>query len=131
MSAADFAERGLSGLLEQVCAEHHVTADEALGPLRVPHIVAARHALWGRLRALGWSHSAIGRLCDRDPTTVMAALDEKKRSAPRKVVTSLPGVCILCRASFEPRPGRAHCPACHRFRRKCWAAGVSAPRAAE
>lgn len=84
MSAEDFAARGLGALLDEVCAEHHVTAAEALGALRVPHIVAARHALWGRLRALGWSHSAIGRLCDRDPTTVMAALGEKKRSAPRK-----------------------------------------------
>lgn len=137
MTPDAFAARGLLWLLDGVCTEHHVTADELLGRSRLPHVVAARHEVWRRLQDLGWSSSAIARLCDRDPTTVTYALGAKSRSPkvagppPARKARPPIGDCHLCAAAFEPHSGkdRAYCVACRRWRRKCWLAGVPAPSA--
>ncbi len=65
------AERDLEGPLAAVAWKFGATLEEALGRRRLGHIVAARHACWAHLRALGWSYPAIAELWGVDHTSVM------------------------------------------------------------
>lgn len=63
-----FVER----LVAEVAETHGVAVADILGRSRSAPFVAARHAVWARLRVNhGWSWPAIGREFDRDHTTVM------------------------------------------------------------
>lgn len=66
-------------LLKACCAwaavEFGVRIDEIMSSLRKPRVVQARWAVMGLLRQRGYSHSEIGRLLDRDHTTVMHGVD--------------------------------------------------------
>lgn len=62
-------------LLDATCARYLVTPIELRRPGRsTKPIAAARRALSGALRDLGWNYVEIGRFVGRDRTTVMAAL---------------------------------------------------------
>lgn len=141
MTAEAFAARGLLWLLDGVAHVHDVTVDELLAHNRSPRPTRARHDLWRRLRERGWSYPEIGRLVGFDHTTVMYACRDVPRAPKVEVVPKGPPParkakapivdCRACAAVFEPHGGkdRAYCPACRKWRQKCWGAGVSAPRA--
>ncbi|MFO0739154.1 MAG: helix-turn-helix domain-containing protein [Labilithrix sp.] len=68
------AERDLLGLLDRVCREHHVTRAEVCSRNRSRSVANARHDLWWRLRhlhSLAFSYVEIGRLFERNHTTVL------------------------------------------------------------
>ena len=50
-----------------------VTSADVLGRSRSRTVVRARQALYRRLRARGLSYPEVGKLVDRDHTTVLAA----------------------------------------------------------
>lgn len=132
MTAEAFAARGLLWLLDGVASAHDVTVDELLAHDRHLRPAAARHDLWRRLRERGWSYPEIGKATGFDHTTVMAALGAKKRGdakgpPPARKVREPIGACRLCDTPFESRDGRAYCPACRQWRKKCRIAGVAAP----
>lgn len=138
MNADAFADRGLLWLLDGVAHVHDVTVDELLAHNRSPRPTRARHDLWRRLRERGWSYPEIGRLVGFDHTTVMYACRDVPRAPKVEVPKGPPPArkakapivdCRACAAVFEPHGGkdRAYCPACRRWRQKCWQNGVSAP----
>lgn len=65
--------------IERVCADHGVYFDELLERSRYPYLVAARHEAMAAVRRLRtpvgrpFSYSQIGRIFDRDHSTVMHA----------------------------------------------------------
>lgn len=74
--------------IEEVAARHNVTTEEILGDCRLAHICAAR---WEAVRAVqtknpGLSTVALGKIFNRDHTTIMYAL--KKTAKPIRVVAS-------------------------------------------
>lgn len=76
---ATLEERDLLHLANQVAAEHHVTLEQICAGGRASEVVAARHALWIRLRdepGLG-SLSAIARLFGVDHTAVFYAVQKE------------------------------------------------------
>lgn len=73
--------RGLLAAAEAIARDHHVTVDEMLGRLRTPHVHRARVAFVFALKARGLSSTAIGRLVDRDHTSVLSMLGSKRRRA--------------------------------------------------
>ena len=64
-------ERGLLFLLDEICRQHHVSREEITGRNRTRSVSLARHDLWQRLRELGFSYVEIGRLFERNHTTVL------------------------------------------------------------
>lgn len=72
---AALTERGLVGLLDEVCRAHHVTRDEITGRSRSRSVAFARQDLWWRLReAYGFSYGELGRIFARNHTTVLHGL---------------------------------------------------------
>lgn len=66
--------RGVGGLLACAAHRHCVSPDELLGRARTLRCSRARHCFWAALRAMDaklWSYSEIGRVVDRDHTTIM------------------------------------------------------------
>ena len=102
---SELARRGLLDVLDVAAADHCVTREEILGRSRFQSAVAARRALARSLRALEMSYPEIGRLIDRDHTTVMALVREDGR---RK----LPATIQLAKG---PRFMRARCALCDAF----------------
>lgn len=75
-------ERDLLGLVAEVAKRHHATVAEVLGPSRMRHVCLARQGVWYAMRhhsECEWSYPAIGRLFDRDHTTVMAGVRAYER----------------------------------------------------
>lgn len=66
-------------LRRAVAHEYGVSVEDIGGARRLAHIVEARHALWRRLRAQGWSLLAIAAAAGRDHTTVLQALRKPVR----------------------------------------------------
>jgi len=56
-----------------------VAPDGILSPSHEATLVMPRHAVWVALRAMGLSYTQIGKLADRDHTTVMSAI---RRAGP-------------------------------------------------
>jgi chromosomal replication initiation ATPase DnaA len=63
-------ERDLEELLDRARAPHKATAEEVGGKGRERHVSRARAAFVVALRDLGWSSVAIGRLLERDTSSV-------------------------------------------------------------
>ena len=63
------------GLVKRFCAEEGLvakaTVEEILGLDRRKHIIGARHRVFQRLRAHGYSLPGIGQRMDRDHTSVL------------------------------------------------------------
>ena len=71
---AALAERGLLGLLDDVCRLHCVTRAEVCSRNRSKSVSHARKDLWSRMRRhrfLAFSYVELGRLFVRNHTTVM------------------------------------------------------------
>lgn len=78
----NLAKRDLLGLVEDLAKRHGALVDEVLACNREPRVCRARQAAWYALRHHGeveWSYPAIGRLFDRDHTTVMAGVRAYER----------------------------------------------------
>ena len=67
--------------LRMVVEGHHVRSDQILGTSHFPRIAQARAAWWQVLRELGYSTGEIGRLVDRDASTVCACTNRRARKA--------------------------------------------------
>jgi chromosomal replication initiation ATPase DnaA len=78
---ADLREQELLPLVERIALEHHVTADAVLGRGKTATVARARRAVMVALRGMGFSYPEVGRLIDRDPSTVMAACGARQRRA--------------------------------------------------
>lgn len=74
------AQRGLLELVDERAKAHHVTRTDVLGRSRTKSVAAARQAVYRGLRERGLSYPEIGRLLDRDHTTVMHACREEGSS---------------------------------------------------
>lgn len=72
-----FPDRGSSArrIVQEVCAETGVSPQQILSPVRTRHIVRARQfAQWRIYREVGISLPAIGRMFDRDHTSVLHSI---------------------------------------------------------
>ena len=69
------ARRELLSALDIICRSRSVTREEVCGRGRTKNVSLARHELWTHLRRdPGMSYEEIGRLFDRDRTTIMAGV---------------------------------------------------------
>ena len=69
-------------IIADVAREHDVTREEILSRSNPMRIVTARHDAMHRVRQeLGWSYERIGRLFNRDHSTVLAAVRKTKEGA--------------------------------------------------
>jgi len=74
--------RDLLDALDDVCRRRHVTRDDLCGRGRTRAAASARQEIWWLLRhhpELNFSFADIGRLFDRDHTTIMAGVDAHER----------------------------------------------------
>ena len=78
------ASRDLLSLLDSVCLSRRVTREEVCGRRRTKNVSLARQELWWHLRRFpGMSYDEIGRLFDRNRTTVMAGIRAYLRASTR------------------------------------------------
>lgn len=75
---AELEARGIYASASEFALEHGVTLEAVLGRSRTKAVVAARHALWRHVRALGLSYPEIGELFGVDHTSVYQACREEK-----------------------------------------------------
>lgn len=66
--------RGVGNIVARAAADHHATVEEVCGRCTYAHVVEARVAVWRELHGLGWSAAFIGRLFDRDHSTILHGL---------------------------------------------------------
>jgi chromosomal replication initiator protein len=74
--------RDLLGTLDEVCRRRHVTRRDLCGRGRTRAVAFARQEVWWLLRhhpELQFSFADIGRLFDRDHTTIMAGVCAHER----------------------------------------------------
>jgi chromosomal replication initiation ATPase DnaA len=77
------ASRDLLDLLDSVCRARGVTREELCGRRRTKNVVFARQELWWHLRRHpGMSYDEIGRLFDRNRTTIMGGVRSYLRASP-------------------------------------------------
>ena len=67
----------------RVAAKYGLTTEEMLSPSHDPFLANARRELYAILRARGWSYPRIGKFANRDHSSVMTALNKKKKRKPR------------------------------------------------
>lgn len=60
--------------LLRIALKHYVTVERIRGPERNRYIQAARRAAADALQKQGYNTTQIGRIMERDPTTVLAML---------------------------------------------------------
>lgn len=72
--------RAVRVIQARAAARYGITIDELLGPGREQHVAAARKEAMQDSRRLGLSYPVIGKLFNRDHTTVMAAVRGKRRA---------------------------------------------------
>jgi chromosomal replication initiation ATPase DnaA len=58
----------------RIAQRHYVTVERMRGPERNKYIQAARRAAADALQKQGYNTTQIGRIMERDPTTVLAML---------------------------------------------------------
>jgi len=68
------------------CKENKVSLEDFFGPLRSRRILAARRAAILRLRSLGLSYRACGRIIGRDHTMVRYWMRDEVREQKRKTM---------------------------------------------
>ncbi len=61
-------------IIDRVAKLHDVDPDDLTGPSRMPCLCAARREVMRELRAKGWSTPRIGRLLNRDHSTVVKGI---------------------------------------------------------
>ena len=61
-------------IIARVAKLHDVEPEEITGPSRMRHLCEARREIMRQLRAKGWSTTRIGRLLNRDHSTVVDGL---------------------------------------------------------
>lgn len=61
-------------IIARVAKLHDVEPDEITGPSRAPELCEARRSVMLELKAKGWSTPRIGRLLNRDHSTVVYGL---------------------------------------------------------
>lgn len=83
--------RGLFQLARDIAESHNVLVYDVLGHSRLATHTKARHALMRALRAepYSFSYPEIGKLLDRDHTSVMYAIHGRVRTGPRLVRTRI------------------------------------------
>lgn len=59
--------------IDSIADDHGLTRNDILGRSRSPRVVRARHEAMARVRALGFSYPELGRIFNRDHTTIMQA----------------------------------------------------------
>lgn len=69
-----------------ICAAHHVSLAQVLGPHTYPAYVAARRDIALMLRGRGCSYPLIGRLLHRDHATIQNLVKGKVQGGKRHVV---------------------------------------------
>lgn len=78
---AQLTARELEPALRAVCARYFVSLEEVLGRSRMKAIAQARRGCFAAMRVRGLSLPDIGRLLDRDHTTVLAGIRTPERRA--------------------------------------------------
>lgn len=58
----------------RIAQRHYVTVERMRGPERNKYVQAARRAAADALQKQGYNSTQIGRIMERDPTTVLAML---------------------------------------------------------
>ena len=98
-------------LIAEICARHLVSVEDVRGPSRAQSIFNARKAIVVALDAAGKSSVEIGRIVNRDHTSVLAMLGRTVRSqvTPRPVAPKR--VCQACQGPCSKRAKR--CRACN------------------
>ncbi len=103
----ELTRRGLIEVLDIAAADHFVSREEILGRSRLQSAVAGRRATCRALREHGLSYPEIGRLIDRDHTTIMNLVREEGRKklpttiAQVNVHRSMRPRCALCDATYD------------------------------
>lgn len=69
--SATLRARGFGDALSEAAEAHHTTIEETLSRTRSTCAVRARHALWAFMSEAGLSSVEIGRLTERDHTTIL------------------------------------------------------------
>ena len=80
MTREQLREMGLLDFFLALCREEHVLLDALLGPKVSPALSRARVRAYVYLETVGLGQSEIGRIFDRDPSTVCQALRRAKAS---------------------------------------------------
>ena len=74
--------RDLLDLVDHVCVRRGVTREELCGRRQTRSVARARHELWFLMiehPERYYSHSEIGRLFERDPTSIMSGVRGHRR----------------------------------------------------
>jgi chromosomal replication initiation ATPase DnaA len=72
-------------IIAEVAAAHDVTPAEITGPRRFPHLVEARREAMTRVRnELGYSYPHIGRIFNRDHSSVIWSLRGGRFNQPKQ-----------------------------------------------
>lgn len=79
----EFQDRGLGDMVIEIAAEHYCTVEELLGGSRLMHVAKARRAMCKRLRGIGMSYPAIGRLLGQHHTTILESCKRTKWAKSR------------------------------------------------
>lgn len=85
----DLRWRDLLEPFTQIAERHGALVSEMFSRCRSKHIVTARVEAWLYLRNHGWSYPSIGRLFDRDHTTVIQVLGDRGKRAAVPTVPDL------------------------------------------
>lgn len=72
-------ERGLLEQCRAIALKHNVLMKEICSRARTKRISEARRKVWKHLHKIGFSFPEIGRLFDRDHTTVVSVCDHRRR----------------------------------------------------
>jgi chromosomal replication initiation ATPase DnaA len=72
-------------IIAEVAAAHDITPADILGPRRFPHLVEARREAMSRVRKeLGYSYPQIGRIFNRDHSSVIWSLRGGRFNQPKQ-----------------------------------------------
>jgi chromosomal replication initiator protein len=72
-------------IIDEIAATHDITREDMIGPRRYPHLVEARREAMRRVRdELGYSYPQIGRIFNRDHSSVIWSLRGGRFNQPRQ-----------------------------------------------
>jgi chromosomal replication initiation ATPase DnaA len=70
-------------IIDEVAAQYKIRAAEMIGPRRHAYLIEPRHVAMRRIRAeLGYSYPQIGRLFNRDHSTIIWACRGGRKNQP-------------------------------------------------
>jgi chromosomal replication initiation ATPase DnaA len=82
--------------IAEVAARHQTTAAAVLGESRARYVVDARREIAMHLHGQGLSSVQIGRLMNRDHTSILNLLGATKSNRRKRVANYLRGECPVC-----------------------------------